>query len=709
MNIGFYKKLTNLKRDGELPIDLFLEGIRNGKWEDDVNVVRLIKDKQERKFAKEKLESVTISGLFASRRDEHSETHSGLIGIDVDDVTNPNEIKDVLANDPYIYSIFVTVSGNGLCIIFKINPKKHREDFYSISKYLYEKYQIVVDPSGVNESRIRYVSFDPHIYINHGVVKQFDIKYEREKKTKIPDVIFSTKDFQRILDEIVQQKINLCDNYTEWLRIGFAFVHQFKEEGRKYFHMVSQFSSKYSPKITDLQYDACLKAHGFNTSTISTFYFYCKMHGLNIYSQETKIVAHSMHHGKKAGLSKEKIRENLEKFENIVITDEEAAAYFNSNTKIKDGDSIIDELEVFIRQQYQLKRNEISRYVENHGIPMKQKDYNSIYIDAKKMIPELSYELIDRLINSEFVPDYNPFKKFIDERSSDITTGHIKKLFESIETRSQEYLQKFGTKWLVSIIASIYGEHSPLMLVLCGDIQNTGKTEFFRRLLPKELQRYYAESKLDAGKDDEILMTQKLLIMDDEMGGKNKKEDKRLKELISKQVFSLREPYGRHNVELNRIAVLCGTTNDSEILYDPTGNRRILPFYVKSIDHKLYNSVDKTALFMEAVKLYNEGFEWRLSFEDILELAGNTNEFQATILEAELIDKYFTVGDEYLTSTEIKIYIEKHSGQRIYLDKLCKELKRKGFNQERKIIKGAHRRCYAIKYVISENEQGNAF
>ncbi len=102
------------------------------------------------------------------------------------------------------------------------------------------------------------------------------------------------------------------------------------------------------------------------------------------------------------------------------------------------------------------------------------------------------------------------------------------------------------------------------MLVLCGPRQGTGKTEFFRRILPPELIRYYAESKLDAGKDDEILMTQKLLIMDDEMGGKNKKEDKRLKELISKQTFSLREPYGRHNVELNRISVLCGTTNDEE-------------------------------------------------------------------------------------------------------------------------------------------------
>src|SRR5690606_8591490 len=120
--------------------------------------------------------------------------------------------------------------------------------------------------------------------------------------------------------------------------------------------------------------------------------------------------------------------------------------------------------------------------------------------------------------------------------------------------------------------------------------QGTGKTEFFRRLLPPELRQYYAESKLDAGKDDAILMTQKLIIMDDEMGGKSKKESKHLKELTSKQVFTLREPYGRMNVDLQRLAVLCGTTNDLEILND-LHNRRQIPIEVYGIDHEAYNAI----------------------------------------------------------------------------------------------------------------------
>ena len=96
------------------------------------------------------------------------------------------------------------------------------------------------------------------------------------------------------------------------------------------------------------------------------------------------------------------------------------------------------------------------------------------------------------------------------------------------------------------------------------------------RLLPAELKSLYAESKLDAGKDDEILMTQKILIVDDEFGGKSKQEEKRFKEITSKQIFNLREPYGRVNVDLNRLATLGGSTNDTGILNDPTGNRTFI-------------------------------------------------------------------------------------------------------------------------------------
>jgi predicted P-loop ATPase len=221
----------------------------------------------------------------------------------------------------------------------------------------------------------------------------------------------------------------------------------------------------------------------------------------------------------------------------------------------------------------------------------------------------------------------------------------------------------------VSIIAAYDGSPVRSVLALVGG-QNTGKTEYFRRLLPNSIQKYYAESKLDAGKDDEMLMTQKLIVMDDEMGGKSKQDEKRFKELTSKAVFSLRAPYGRHNEDFKRLALLCGTSNDPSIINDPTGNTRILPVEVISIDHELYNSVDKDELFMELVRLYESGYDWKLTKKELSELNEVSAEFETIPFERELIGKFFlpeSAGGyvSFLTSSEIKDYIETNSKQKI--------------------------------------------
>lgn len=701
--IGYYNSVTSKKRDSEISIDLFLDCIKDGKWQDLVLPIRIIQDKKERTKAKEKLPVFTVSGIFnEGRRDSDIDKHSGFIGIDIDGISNISDVKELLKHDPYVYAAFTTVSGYGICVIIPINPKRHRDDFLNISTYFFEKYQLVVDPTSVNEARCRFVSYDPDILINYNEAIRFDIKYERPKKEKVPDVVYSQNDFDRLINEVMSNRINLCESYYDWLRIGFSLSHQFNESGRSYYHTLSQFSSKYDSRLCDKQYDACLKAHGTNQVTIATLYHYFKESGLQIYSDTTKKISHSVFHGKKGGLTKEQIALNLKKFEGIDISIEEITEYFNSNAKIKE-ETPIEEIELYIRQNYNLKRNLITRYIENDGKQLEQNDLNTIFINCKKAIPKATYELIERIIFSDFTKKYNPLHDFIDKNRHRESSGNIKLLFDSTTCTQQDQLVYFGTKWLVAMIASIYGEHSPLMLIFYSEFQNVGKTEFFRRLLPKEIKKYYAESKLDQEKDDKILMTQRLIILDDEMGGKSKKEEKTLKEMLSKQIFTLREPYGKGNVDLIRLALLCGTTNDREIIYDTTGNRRLLPFSITNIDHELYNSIDKTDLFMELVYLYESGFNYRLSNEDIKKLNECTEEFEATSIECELLLKYFRKGNSLLTSSDIKVKIEGKTMQKLSLNKLCRELQRSGFEQVKKRIDNRIRRCYLVEEVFSEN------
>lgn len=706
--ISIYSGIDRIKEQRVIPLDLFLEDIKEGKWQDLVLKIRLIEDEAERNAAKKGAPCVTIAGTFKERYDANLLQHSGYVAIDIDKVKDPEALKTILSEDKYVVAVFTSISGRGLCVLFKVVPAKHKEAFQGIGEYLYNEYKIVnFDPTSINVSRPRFVSWDPNIYINEGQVPTFTSYPKNKPPKRVEKVIYSDDDFGEILAQVVSRRLNLCDNYYEWLRIGFALVHQFSENGRQYFHTISQYSRGYNSNLCDQQYSACLRHKSSDVTTISTFYYYAKEAGLSLYTERTKKIAYSAINGKKGGLNAIQIAENLEKYENITGAEDIIKQVMDNNIEL-DEEGLLEQLEMLIRQSCELRRNDITRYIENKNIVLQQKDLNTIFIKAKKIFEKLNYELMDRLINSDFVPGYDPlldfFEKHKDAYPVDACKGNIEKLFSSVKTRSSELLLYYGTKWLGGLISTAHGEHSPLMLVLVGETQGTGKTEFFRRLLPKELQSYFAESKLDAGKDDEILMCQKWIIADDEMGGKSKKESKRLKELTSKQVFSLREPYGRNNVELRRLAVLCGSTNDNEILNDPTGNRRILPFEVFSIDHEIYNGVDKVGLLMEIYYMVMNGFEWKLTREDIEQLKENTDIFQTTKLEEELISKYYRPGTDHdgerMTATDIKVALEGWSNQKLFLDAVGKSLKSLGFIQKNTRIDGKVVRTYFVEKLI---------
>lgn len=687
-SISIYGNVKDTTGSGTIPTDIFFEYIREGKWQDLVLPIRAMPEKRDRDAAKKLVPMVTVSGKFKTRSDDNLDEHSGYIGMDFDDLDDVEEFKSRVCTDRYVVAAFTSISGRGLCVVFRINPDKHKDAFQGLSAYLYEKYGEPCDPTSINVSRCRFVSYDPHIYINEDKVEKFT-KYPKQKPPKkIDKAIYAPEDFKYVLDQVITNRINLCENYHEWIRICFAFCEKFGEDGRQYFHLVSQYSSKYDPVACDKQYTVALKHNaGGSVATISMFYYYCKQAGLDIYSERTKKIAFTAINGKKGGLTQGQVCDNLHKFEDIDGAEDIVKQVFEQNIHLATDDTLIDQLETYMRQTHSLRRNVITRYIEKDGKQLSKQDLNTIFLNAKKVFENLTFELTDRLIDSHFIHDYNPFFDFFETNKEIVPNGEIARYFGSINTPFPEHALYFARKWIVGVISSIYGTHSPLVLVLSGFKQNTGKTEFFRRMMPDELRPYYAESKLDAGKDDNILMTQKLIIMDDEMGGKSKRENKRFKNVTSADVFSLREPYGRGNVDLKRLASLCGTSNDDQIIDDPTGNRRYLPIEVLSIDFAACNDVDKTALWMEAYHLYKSGFAWKLTQEDIDYLKGGTENFEVVCMEAELIQKYYeTPANENLcekmTSTDIKVELENLTKQKLVIDRIGKELKRLGFEQK---------------------------
>ena len=187
------------------------------------------------------------------------------------------------------------------------------------------------------------------------------------------------------------------------------------------------------------------------------------------------------------------------------------------------------------------------------------------------------------IVESDMTESVHPFKEWREANDHLPSKPGVIDEFIDILTLKDPRSRIFIRRWLLGLPATINHETVRLVLVLVG-AQKDGKTEWFRKLLPNELQKYYAESDLLHGNaaDRDILMSSKIIVMDDEFGGKSKKDAQAFKAIASKEKMSFRKAYGRNEEERNRICLLCGTTNDSQIISDATGNSRIIPVQLKN-------------------------------------------------------------------------------------------------------------------------------
>ena len=708
MLISSYKNVHD-KQDIDIEIDSFLEGVQSGRWQDIALEVRSAPTKEIKDLKKKTAPLVTPSGSFSERKVDCLRKHSGFIAIDIDNLDDPAAVKERIGTNPYFYSAFISISGNGLCLIIKIDGTRHLDAFNGIAAYLYNEYQLIVDQSGKDVSRARFVSYDPFLLLNTKSAT-FKKYLPKKKEQKHPKVMFIKTDFDAMIKQMDDKGLNLCEEYSDWVRICYALVSEMQEEGRNHFHTLSSHSSKYNSLDCDSQFDACLKNHNetkAKKSSIGTIYFHAKQNGIDIYSEDTKAIARYATSQKAAGLSKEAIIETLKKQGGYSPEDskEIVEQIVSKDIKFK-SDSVSTDIAAFVNT-YNLKKNVITRKIELDGKAIDDSDLNSIFLDSKAVFKESTKDLITAIIFSNRVPSYNPLHEFFEEQLFEYDNDNwpnLKLLMSSVVSDTQE-ADFFILRWLLSVVASAYGHKSELVLVFCGEKQGTGKTHWFRYLLPKKLRYLYAESKMDAGKDDEILMCGKLLINDDEYGGKSKKEDKRLKELTSKEFINVREPYGRVSVDLKRLSVFCGTSNETQILSDATGNRRIMPIHINEIDHDFYNQCNKEGLWRELFCMYQMGAEYTILKEDIDRLNAATEMYKISTPEDDLIHKKLTPGSatsygEWMSLTDIQQYLMSDTKfNYLNTNRIGQILTSLGFEKQRRVLNLSK----VMMYFVSRN------
>ncbi len=149
-------------------VGVILERIKSGATKELVKKIRAEKRKPERNELKKQLPAICFSGTFTKRSDNAIVEHSGLICLDFDGYQKQKELlqdKENLSKNKYVYSVFVSPSGNGLKVLVKIpaDQDNHINYFNSLEKYFNSPY---FDKTSKNISRVCYESYDPLLHIN---------------------------------------------------------------------------------------------------------------------------------------------------------------------------------------------------------------------------------------------------------------------------------------------------------------------------------------------------------------------------------------------------------------------------------------------------------------------------------------------------------------------------------------------------------------
>ena len=168
--VTIFKNIQETQTPFYREVSEILDRIKNGEGttKDLILKIRTEKDKEKRNKLKSNLPSICFSGKFTRRSDVAIENHSGLICLDFDGYKKQKNLladKVKFSKNAFVYSCFISPSGNGLKALIKI-PKiidNHVGYFVALEKHFNSEY---FDKTSKNISRVCYESYDPLIFIN---------------------------------------------------------------------------------------------------------------------------------------------------------------------------------------------------------------------------------------------------------------------------------------------------------------------------------------------------------------------------------------------------------------------------------------------------------------------------------------------------------------------------------------------------------------
>ena len=244
----------------------------------------------------------------------------------------------------------------------------------------------------------------------------------------------------------------------------------------------------------------------------------------------------------------------------------------------------------FLKKHYQFRYNTTMGYTEYKDNSRSYFEWQPLDSRALKgMTMKVRLGGIDardndvrRYVQSDMIPVYDPIGDYLwDLYYKWDGKDHIRKLARTVPTNNPHWVEWFYT-WFLGMVHQWqvgnhekYGNQSVPLLI---SSQGWNKTTFCEQLLPPELSfGYTGNLQMDDKRQVLQQMSQMLLINLDEFNQISPHTQQGfLKNIITLSSVKIKRPYGRHVEDFPRRASFIATTNQPDVLADPSGSRRFL-------------------------------------------------------------------------------------------------------------------------------------
>ena len=312
------------------------------------------------------------------------------------------------------------------------------------------------------------------------------------------------------------------------------------------------------------------------------------------------------------------------------------------------------QIEEYLKTHYRLRYNVITRRLESAPAeggtyePLEDYAENSIFRDLCNQGFRCTHKNLGYLLRSDFVERFNPFHTYLESLPAwDGTTDHIDRLAATVtesgtEDDNAEWRADFK-RWFVAMVASWERPEAvnQIALILVGK-QGVYKTTWITSLLPPELRNYLYSGPFNPRDKDHILnLSRCALINCEELEELSGERLNRFKSILTQNATNERAAYGR-NTEYNvRCASFAGSTNQTELICDPTGMRRWLIASVEQIVSPFTVPVDYAGVYAQAYALQKGGFRYWSDAADVRRMNARNEAFEMKTVEEELVATWY--------------------------------------------------------------------